>query len=146
MVRPATPEDADTIARLLHDFNAEFDEPSPGPAKLAERIRRLMSEGEVTVLLADGDGVAVLRFRPDLWTEGLECHLSELYVVPAQRRRGIGRALMEAALELARDRGAEGIDLATSEDDVAARALYESLGFTNDDLGGVSMLFYERDL
>jgi ribosomal protein S18 acetylase RimI-like enzyme len=51
-------------------------------------------------------------------------------------------------VELARERGAAHIDLATSEDDAAARALYESAGFTNREGGpdGPRMLYYERDL
>jgi ribosomal protein S18 acetylase RimI-like enzyme len=52
---------------------------------------------------------------------------------------------MTAALELARERGADHVELATSEGDVAARALYESLGFSNRDDGAV-MYFYERPL
>lgn len=146
-IRLATPEDAGAIGELLDAFNREFDEPTPGAAVLAERVARLLADGELTVLLADPGpaGVAVLRFRPGLWTDGLECSVAELYVVPERRGRGAGRALMDAAIELARDRGADGIELATSEDDVAARALYESLGFTNRD-GDAAMLFYEREL
>ena len=55
---------------------------------------------------------------------------------------------MDAAVELARQRGADQIDLATSEDDIAARALYESLGFSNRESGPGSplMYFYEREL
>jgi hypothetical protein len=36
------------------------------------------------VLLAGAgpDGLAVLRFRPSLWTDALECSLAELYVAP----------------------------------------------------------------
>jgi ribosomal protein S18 acetylase RimI-like enzyme len=51
-------------------------------------------------------------------------------------------------MDHARERGAGHIDLGTSEDDVAARALYESAGFTNLDGGdeGARMLYYERDL
>jgi ribosomal protein S18 acetylase RimI-like enzyme len=69
-------------------------------------------------------------------------------VVPDQRGQGCGRALMEAAIELAREQGADYMDLGTSEDDVAARGLYESLGFTNREgkPDGPVMLFYERDL
>jgi len=146
-VREATPEDAEAIGRLLDAFNREFDEPTPGAAALAERAEQLLTDGELTVLLAEPGpaGVAVLRFRPSLWTEALECHLAELFVVPEQRGRGAGRALMDTALALARHRGADYMDLATSEDDVAARALYESLGFTNRD-DGTAMLFYEREL
>ncbi len=94
------------------------------------------------------DGVAILRFRPSIWTEGSECYLAELYVTPAQRGLGLGRALMESAMELAREQGADYMDLGTSEDDTAARALYESLGFTNREgrADGPLMLFYERRL
>jgi ribosomal protein S18 acetylase RimI-like enzyme len=149
-VREGDRDDCDAIGRLLHDFNREFDEPTPGPDKLADRIRQLLAEGQTTVLLVgDGpDGLAVLRFRPAIWTPTLECYLAELYVVPRRRGRGLGRALMEAAIELARREGATYMDLGTSEDDVAARALYESLGFTNRERlpDGPIMYVYERDL
>jgi ribosomal protein S18 acetylase RimI-like enzyme len=90
----------------------------------------------------------VLRFRPALWSAGLECYLAELYVVPDKRGHGLGRALLEHAMDLARERGADTIDLGTSEDDTAARALYESAGFTNREgrPDGPVMLYYERDL
>lgn len=132
-VRRADPDDAEAIGRLLHDFNTEFDEPTPGPAKLAERIRELLEEGKTLVLLAGSgpDGVAVLRFRPSIWTAGLECYLAELYVVPGKRGGGLGRALMTTAIETARQEGADYMGLGTEEDDTAARALYESLGFSN---------------
>jgi ribosomal protein S18 acetylase RimI-like enzyme len=149
-VRRAEPADAEVIARLLHDFNREYDEPTPDPPALAKRVRQLLVEGEVTVLLAGSGpyGVAVLRFRPSIWSQALECYLAELYVVPDRRRQGIGRALMEAAIELARAEGADYMDLGTSEDDVAARALYESFGFSNREgkPDGPINYFYERDL
>lgn len=94
------------------------------------------------------DGVAVLRFRPSLWTDALECYLAELYVVPERRGHGLGRALMNAAIEIARERGADYMDLGTSEDDVAARALYESLGFSRREgkPDGPINYYYEREL
>ena len=150
MVRPATAQDADEVARLLHDFNTEYGDVTPGPDALARRVRELLAGGETAVLLAADPprGVAVLRFRPSLWTEGLECYLAELYVAPEDRGRGLGRALMEAAIALARGRGADHMDLGTSEDDAAARALYESLGFTNREgsRDGPVMFVYERTL
>ncbi|HEX4187516.1 MAG TPA: GNAT family N-acetyltransferase [Solirubrobacteraceae bacterium] len=148
--RLAGPGDAEPIALLLDGFNREFGEPTPGPRSLARRVSALLAAGELTVLLAgEGpDGLAVLRFRPAIWSEALECYLAELYVVPARRRRGLGRALMTASLEAARVRGADRIELGTSEGDVAARALYESLGFSNleGESPGSAMLFYEREL
>ncbi len=148
-VRPATPDDADVVAQLLHDFNVEFDTPTPDPPQLAARLRELQARDDVLVLLAgDGPGgVAVLRLRPSLWSTALEAYLAELYVVPSRRGEGLGRALLEAALDTARTAGADHIDLGTSEDDVAARALYESAGFTrHEGPGGPVMYVYEREL
>jgi ribosomal protein S18 acetylase RimI-like enzyme len=149
-VRRGELTDADAIARLLHDFNTEYGDFTPGPRALTDRIRLLLDAGEITVLLGGEPpaGLALLRFRPSLWKESLDCYLEELYVVPERRGRGLGRALMEAAIELARDRGAVDMHLGTSDDDVAARALYESLGFTNREGGpdGPIQYFFEREL
>ena len=148
--RRAGAADAAAIGRLLHGFNTEFEEVTPGPERLAERATELMAGGETIVLLAgEGpDGVAVLRLRPSIWTSGLECYLAELYVAPPRRGEGLGRALMELAIEEARRAGADFMDLGTSEDDVAARGLYESLGFTNREgrPDGPIMYVYEREL
>jgi ribosomal protein S18 acetylase RimI-like enzyme len=149
-VRRAELADADAVGRLLHDFNTEYDDITPGPDALAERVRELIASGETIVLLAGGgpEGLAVLRFRPALWTSGLECYLAELYVVPNRRGQGLGRALMETALAVAREEGADSMDLGTGDDDVAARALYESLGFSNRQgkPDGPVNYFYEREL
>ncbi len=149
-IRSATAADAPQVARLLHDFNSEFEEPTPDVETLAGRSRQLLEAGEIAVLLAgDGaDGISLFRFRPALWTEGLECYLQELYVVPALRGQGIGRALLEQTIAIAREEGADGIDLNTGETDTAARGLYESMGFTNREGSpdGPSMLFYELEL
>jgi ribosomal protein S18 acetylase RimI-like enzyme len=149
-VRRASAADAEAIGRLLHDFNSEFDDVTPGPAALAERVVQLLAGGDTIVLLAGArpDGLAVLRFREAIWMEALECYLAELYVVPERRGEGLGRALMEAAIEIAREQGAAYMDLGTSEDDVAARALYESLGFSNREGRPDAPVnyYYERDL
>ncbi|HEV3408543.1 MAG TPA: GNAT family N-acetyltransferase [Gaiellaceae bacterium] len=149
-IRIASTADAETFGRLLHAFNAEFGELEPDAQTIAERAAPLIESGEVTVLFGgEGpDGFAELRFRPSLYTGALDAYLEELYVVPERRGRGFGRALLEAAMEYARERGAARIDLNTSVDDVAARALYERSGFTNREGGpdGPVMLYYEREL
>jgi GNAT superfamily N-acetyltransferase len=100
-------------------------------ADTADRIRELLAAHETIVRVAGAgpDGLAVLRFRPAIWSEALECYLAELYIVSERRGLGIGRALMEAAIE-------------------TARALYESLGFNNREgrPDGPLNYFYERDL
>jgi ribosomal protein S18 acetylase RimI-like enzyme len=149
-IRLAGAADAPVFGRLLHAFNVEFGEPTPDADLIAERAAPLIASGDVTVLFAgDGpDGFAELRFRPSLYTGALDAYLEELYVVPESRGQGLGRALLEAAMEHARERGAARIDLNTSDADVAARSLYESAGFTNREGGpeGPRMLYFERDL
>jgi ribosomal protein S18 acetylase RimI-like enzyme len=149
-VRVAVEGDADVIGTLLHDFNREYDEPTPEPEQLAQRIRELIAGGDTAVLVggAGPDGLAVLRFRGAIFSDALECYLAELYVVPALRGHGLGRELMTAAMELARDRGASYMDLGTAEDDTAARSLYESLGFSNREgkPDGPVNYYYEREL
>ena len=149
-VRIASDADAPAIGQLLHDFNREFDDPTPEPAWLARRITELMADGDTSVLLVGPgpDGLAVLRFRGAIWDAAPECYLAELYVVPAKRGGGLGRALMEGVLEHARGRGATYMDLGTGEHDVAARRLYESLGFSNREgrPDGPVNYYYEREL
>jgi ribosomal protein S18 acetylase RimI-like enzyme len=149
-VRRASAADADAVGRLLHDFNTEFDDITPGPEALAARAVQLLAGGDTIVLVAGGgpDGLAVLRFREAIWMEALECYLAELYVVPERRGQGIGRALIETSMDVARDQGAAYMDLGTSEDDVAAGALYESLGFSNREgkPDGPINYYYEREL
>jgi ribosomal protein S18 acetylase RimI-like enzyme len=151
-VRRATPSDAEPVAQLLHDCQREFDEPSPGTQLLAERYEKLIRNREMTVLLVgDGpDGFAQLRYRPWVYSAGKNAHayLEELYVVPDRRGNGLGRALLEEAIEAARAEGATHMELGTSESDTAARGLYESAGFTNREGSpdGPVMLFYEREL
>jgi len=142
------PESFAVAGRLLHDFNSEYDDPTPGPAALAARLHHLVADGATEVLLVgEADGVAVLRFRPSLWSLLDECYLAELYVVPARRGSGLGRVLLRACVDRAVARRCDFLDLATSEDDVAARHLYESEGFrrTEGDAGPLAF-HYEREL
>ena len=149
----ATDDGVVAAARLLHDFNVEYDEPTPSPEDLAARLAELLEGDHVTVLLvrdAEGGrpvGVAVLRVQPSLWGEAHEAYLAELYVVPSRRGQGHGRVLITEAVRVARERGADYAFLVTSEDDVSAQRLYEAAGFRRTEgAGGPLMLAYERDL
>jgi ribosomal protein S18 acetylase RimI-like enzyme len=149
-IRRASEADAAAIAQLLHDFNSEYEDYTPGVPALTERLGELLASGEITALLA-GDpptGFALFRLRPSLWAKAADAYLEELYVVPEQRRQGIGRALLETSINAAREAGANHFELTTGETDKEARALYESRGFTNREGGpdGPSMLYYEIDL
>lgn len=156
MVEIVTAGDRDALAaagRLLHDFNVEYDEPTPSPADLTDRLEELVAGDHVSVLLAwdrdDGTavGVAVLRLQPSVWSQGSEAYLAELYVVPSRRGQGYGRELITEAMGLARGRGADYALVVTSEEDRLAQRLYEAAGFRRTEgEGGPLMLAYEREL
>jgi GNAT superfamily N-acetyltransferase len=149
-VRPAGPADAAVVARLLHDFNSEYEDHTPGVEALTGHYRELLSAGELVVLLAgEGpDGFSQLRLKRSHYTGRPDACIEELYVVPERRGTGIGRALLGATIEAARAAGATHVELTTGEDDIEARSLYESDGFTNREGGpdGPRMLYYEREL
>jgi GNAT superfamily N-acetyltransferase len=147
MPRTATADDADTIARMLKAFNDEYDEPTPPVDEIAARVRELLGVDTVVAFADDDAGLALMRFRPNLWSTALEVYLAELYVVPERRGQGLGRALLGYAMDVARERGADHIDLGTGEDDVVARKLYSSMGFTRlEGENGPLMYVYEREL
>jgi ribosomal protein S18 acetylase RimI-like enzyme len=149
MIRRAEARDAADVARMLRDFNDEFGEPTPPIDELADRIAQLLAAREITVLLAgDGPaGFAQLQLRTSLYSTSPDAYLGELYVVPERRGAGLGRALLDAAIEAARHAGAGRMELNTSTDDTAAIGLYESTGFTNREGGpdGPRMLYYELE-
>jgi ribosomal protein S18 acetylase RimI-like enzyme len=140
-------------AQLLHDFNMEYDEPSPPPETLALRLAELVGGDHIVVLLArapetgEAVGVAVMRVQPSVWSAGQEAYLAELYVVPSQRGKGYGRELITDAMRVARERGADYALVVTSEEDRLAQRLYEAAGFRRTEgEGGPIMLAYEREL
>ena len=148
--RLATPDDAEVVARMLHDFNVEFDTPTPGIEFLVGRCRELIESEEATFVLGDEPplGVGVLFLRPSLYNNGFEVYLAELYVVPDRRDQGIGGAIMATAMELSRERGATDMQIGVDEPDVDTRRFYERLGFRNHypDDPSARMFFYEREL
>jgi ribosomal protein S18 acetylase RimI-like enzyme len=64
------------------------------------------------------------------------------------RGQGQGRVLLAAALDYARAEGANYMDLGTGDNDVVARRLYESFGFSNREgkPDGPINHYYEREL
>jgi GNAT superfamily N-acetyltransferase len=149
-IRRASAEDAEAIAQLLHDFNSEYEDFTPGVPALSERLGELLAAEEIVVLLAADPplGFALFRLRPSLWSKAGDVYLEELYVVPSRRGQGIGGALLDTAIETARQMGANHFELTTGEEDVEARALSKSRGFSNREGApdGPRMLYYELEL
>lgn len=125
-IRDARADDAAAVARLL----TELGYPSDAGA-VDERLERLQVVGD-RVLVAEVDedvvGVAHLQVTPALERDRPAAKLGVLVVDEAQRGRGIGRTLVEAAEAEARLRGCELLFLTTAERRDDAHAFYERVG------------------
>jgi GNAT superfamily N-acetyltransferase len=146
--RVAGPDEAAAVAALLHDFNREFDTPTPGVEVLTARLReRLAGDAMRALLIGEPPvGVALVSLRPSAWYDGPVGLLDELYVRPDERDHGLGHALLETACALVRGHGGEALEINVDGEDVDARRFYERHGFTNTEPGQEEpMLFYYRE-
>lgn len=130
IIRTATPTDAPELARLNTAFN-ETDTPAE---LIAARLADPHGVETAVVVEIDGRlvGFAGLRIVASPFYRQPNAELTELYVEPEYQRRGIGRALVLYAEEVARKRGVEEIMVVTGFDNAPALALYQNLGYRLD--------------
>ena len=142
--RRAEPADAEVIARLLHDFNTEFDTPSPGVAVLADRLRSLLTTPDTIAYLAGEPpvGVALVTLRTNVWYNGPVALLDELYVAPDRRGQGLGAAMISRLIADANESGFSAIEINVDAGDVDAQRFYEHHGFSGADADTGERAFY----
>lgn len=126
-VAEATPGLQAAMARLLPQLNPSYPPPD------LERLRRVIADPDVTLLVArDGEEVVgtatVIVFTTPYW---VKARLEEVVVDATARGKGAGEALVKAALDVARHRGAQIAELQSARrpEREAAHRLYERLGF-----------------
>ena len=131
----ASPEHVSAIIEVLDSYaQDEFGGGTPLRPEVRERlVPGLRACPTSLVLLAlDGErpaGVAVCFFGYSTFGAHPLLNIHDLAVVPAYRRRGIGRALLEAVESRACEHGCGKLTLEVIEDNARARALYASCGF-----------------
>lgn len=116
---------------LLHAFNLEYDDPSPGVTFLAGRLRSLLESTHAYGVVA-GEPIcsfALVTLRPSWWADGLVAVLDELYTVPERRGRGLGGAILSTVVWEARRRGATELVIEVDEPDHDAHRFYARHGF-----------------
>jgi RimJ/RimL family protein N-acetyltransferase len=137
IVRPAVPADADALVELGRDVAAEPElwltyDRTRGDER--RNVRGAQRDANVAVLLAETEEGVVGRLSIARDRSPLSRHVAEfgLMVAASARRRGIGSALMEEAMNWARDRGIVRLELTVFPHNAPAIALYRKLGFQEE--------------
>jgi ribosomal protein S18 acetylase RimI-like enzyme len=125
--RSAEADDAAALARL----NAAFNDTSDPPEQIAARLRDPRRVETPIFAEIDGQivGFAAVRIVPSILYAEPQAELTELYVEAEYRRRGVGRALIDHAVRLAREAGADALLVLTGLDNEEAQRLYHATGF-----------------
>ncbi len=131
----AGPADLDALAQLFDAYRQFYGQASDVP-RARDWLRSRLRVGESVVLLAKREGTTVgfVQLYPMFSSvrTAKTWILNDLYVEAGARRGGVARALLDAAAKFARDDGAAGISLETTQDNAAARALYRAAGWNED--------------
>lgn len=146
-VRPARPDDLDTLGELGHEARASVARPVPDAtgvdmlaadrAELRARYQAALADPDVRVLVATdperyGDkavGMCLLTVEPANVLHTAAVHLSDVCVTARSRRRGVGRALVAAAAEYAEEVGYEAVAVTVTPDARETQRFYARLGF-----------------
>lgn len=121
----------------LYDQYRQFYEQAPDREACRRFMAQRLKKGESVVFAARNDDGELLGFT-QLYLSFCSVEMKELiylydlYVAPTARRRGVARALMDAARQFAEERGAGALKLETAIDNRPAQALYEELGWQRD--------------
>ncbi|MHB8690299.1 MAG: GNAT family N-acetyltransferase [Solirubrobacteraceae bacterium] len=139
-----TGEDASAFRRLNEEWiSAFFTLESKDRETLADPFGHYVEPGGDVLLARDGDGIAIGCVALDPTGDGV-FELSKMAVSPAERGRGTGRLLLEAAIDRARELGAASLFLGTNRRLAPAIGLYESAGFRHVPREEVGRLPYVR--
>src|SRR2546429_4957310 len=126
-VTKLTPAIHEALGRLLPQLNAKLTVPD------LDRFNRLLNDPDVVLLIGrDGETIVgtttVIVYTTPFW---IKARLDEVVVDESARGKGVGEALVKAALDVGRERGAQVAELQSGRGEAreAAHRLYERLGF-----------------
>jgi len=143
----AGPADLDALALLFDAYRQFYGQPSD-VARARDWLRSRLRVGESVVLLAKRENTVVgfVQLYPMFSSvrTAKTWILNDLYVDAGARRGGVARSLLDAAAKFAREDGAAGISLETTQDNAAARALYRAAGWNEDATQWYSLSFSKQ--
>jgi len=142
-VRPATLVDLPAVAALFDSYRQFYEQPPALEAAVAF-IQARMENHESTILVAEDTTATAATSSPlgfcQLYPSFCSVEMApifvlyDLFVTPAARGTGAGKALLLAAHDHATAQGAKRLDLTTAKTNHTAQALYKSLGWVRDEV------------
>lgn len=143
--RLAGPADLPQVLELLHEIMEFHGIVPPADTELSTCIGTILDSKDHCFLVADQDGrllgMCALLFSMSTWSAGPTCELQDLIVTASQRGQGVGRGLVDAASEMARQRGCARVFMLAEYWNLEAHAFYRRLGLAEE-----TNLDFERDL
>lgn len=143
MIREARRDDKARWRELWDGYLAFYEHPLP--EEVTEDVWHRLTSGDpafVALVAIDKDdrplGLAHYVVHPSTWTRMAYCYLEDLFVDPAERRRGIGRALIEEIYRRADINGWTRVYWLTRENNYRGRSLYDKVARKN------GFVIYER--
>jgi GNAT superfamily N-acetyltransferase len=125
-IRPAHAEDAEAVQKMAADLAASYPQSTDA---FRAAFAACLAEDHAVALVAEKDGGAIGYLLgsdgPVFYANGRAARVEELYVLPARRGSGVGRALMGAFERWAVSRGAAVVTACTRR----AAAFYAALGY-----------------
>ena len=137
-VRRATVADVDRIAPLF-DAYRQFYGQAHDLDLAREFLRERLEQDQSVIFLAldrNGSTVGFTQLYPSFSSASAKriFILNDLFVDPAARRSGVGRALLQAAADFGRSAGAARLTLSTAHTNRSAQSLYETTGWLRDEI------------
>lgn len=133
VVRPATVEDVDTLHRFSVDL-ATYEDESDAVGSTPQTLARdgFGDNPQFAALIAERGatpvGFVLYTFNYSVWTAARGIFIEDIWVVPAERRGGVARALMQGVARECEAKGYKRIDLNVLDWN-PARGFYERLGY-----------------
>lgn len=127
--RPARsdePPGRELLAELIACFNAIYPGRAARPGSVTAPDEMVAPHGVFLVGYEDGDAIAIGGLRP---LEDGVCEIKRMYVVPAARSRGVGRALLAALEDAARSLGYVRVRVDAGPEQRHSRALFADTGY-----------------
>ena len=132
-IAPVSADEFEELLPLISAYQRFYEVEDPDTDRNREFFRRFLAPSDVGLLLGARGAEGFLGYACLYWhfSSTLACEtvlMNDLYVEADTRGKGIGRALIEASADVARERGSPHLEWATAPDNLTAQRLYDSTG------------------